>query len=198
MEGELVNNYPFSVIDDFGGALPNFTQLRQEIEAAGITSAAYQYHTREEDEVQLWFDGPLSAGDVTILNNVVAAHSPAATTQSAQKAQSLSEEQTPETDWQQKLSMTLPPMKNGDYQFNWYCEIKTAGQGVQARVTYNGAEQALTTWGDSFYHAFSGVVVATMKEGNAPTVAIEYRVLGSGPAFIQRARMSAVLLDREA
>jgi len=192
-----MNNYPYSVDDDFGGVVPNFTQLRQEIEAAGITSATYQYHTREEDEVQLWFDGPLSAGDETILDGVVAAHVPANTTQSAQKAQSLAEEQTPETTWQQKLSLTLPPMKNGDYQFNWYCEIKTAGQAVQARVTYNGNEQGITTWGENFYHSFSGVVVATMQEGNAPTVAIEYRVFGSGPAYIQRARLSVVLLDRE-
>lgn len=189
--------YTFSISTDFPSGVVNYTQLRQEIEASSISSAVFLYHTSDADELNLVFDGELSSGDEDTLNALVAAHDPAETTQSAQTAASLGEENTTSTDWVEKLSATIPPMKNGDYLFAFYAEIKTDGQGVAARVTYNGNEQAFTSWGESQYHAFSGTVVASIKEGANPTVAIEYRVLGTGPAYIRRARLAVTLLDKE-
>lgn len=188
---------PYSISGDFPDGKVNFTQLRQEIEAQ-ITSPPYLYHEANGDELTLYFDGALSSAQEDLLDSIIAAHHPADTTQSAQTVASLAESVTSSTSWQVKLALTLPPMKNGDYQFIWYCEIaKNTAAGVAAQVTYNGNEQAYSSWGETQYHAFSGTVVATMKEGNTPTLALNVKALGTGEVKIRRARFAVVFLDRE-
>lgn len=188
---------PYSISTDFPDGSVNYTQFRQEIEAQ-IISPPYLYHEANGDEVTLYFDGALSSEQEDALDALVAAHHPASTTQFAQTAASLAESATSSTSWVQKLGLPLPPMRNGDYQFSWYCEVaKNTAAGVAAQVTYNGNEQAYSSWGESQYHSFSGTVVATMKEGNAPTLALNVKALGAGEVKIRRARFSVVLLDKE-
>lgn len=191
-----MENYAYSINDDLGGNV-NYTQLLQEIRDSAITSAVFQYQETNGDTLLLWFDQALSPGDEDVLDAVIAAHSPSVTTQSAQTTKDIGESSTTETTWQEKLSATLPPLKKGDYTFYWYVEMKTTAPGVAAQVTYNGNEQAYSVWGENQYHAFSGSVVANMEEGAAPTIAINYKALGSGTAYVRRARLAAVLLDKE-
>lgn len=180
----------------------NSTKLTEEI-LDQISSPVLQSITAEVDEdtgeinVEITFDGDLTAEQKTTLDGIVAAHVADTTFDSAQHASSPGEESTSSGTWVEKLALQSDKLKHGDYLFTWYCEIKTDGLGVAAQVTYNGNEQGFTSWGESQYHAFSGSVVASMKEGNEPLIVINYRVLGSGPVYIRRARLSISLMDRE-
>lgn len=67
----------YSVVSDFTSlavATPNFDILGNEITSSAIASAVYQGALLEDDAVTLRFDVAPSAGDETILDGIVAAH----------------------------------------------------------------------------------------------------------------------------
>lgn len=188
--------YTYSLANDFPNGKLNATMLIQEINAA-LPGATLENITTNGDEVLIQFADALSPTDKDILDTVVGNHTGEVTSQSAVYSQSVGETEITSISWVQKLNLQVPALKRGDYLFTWYCEIKTNGTGVAAQVTYNGNEQGFTAWNVNQYHSFSGSVVASQNEGSAPLIALNVKVLGSGPVFVRRARLSVSLMDRE-
>jgi len=188
--------YTYSLTNDFPNGKLNATMLIQEINVA-LPGATLENITTNGDEVLIQFTEALSPTDKDTLDTVIGDHIGETTSQSAIHSQSIGESSTSSTSWVEKLNLQATALKRGDYLFTWYCEIKTNGAGVAAQVTYNGNEQGFTSWGENQYHAFSGSVIASQNEGSSPLIALNFRILGSGPVFIRRARMSISLMDRE-
>ena len=68
--------YHYSVANDFPQGAVSVETFEVEIAAAGITSANYLWTTVSGDDCAVWFDDPLSGGDQSLLDGVVAAHEP--------------------------------------------------------------------------------------------------------------------------
>lgn len=56
---------------------PNSDQLNAALAGLGLSSATYQYLNTSGVNVQTFWSGPLSAGDLTTLNNFMASYAPA-------------------------------------------------------------------------------------------------------------------------
>jgi len=65
----------YSVINDFGGIVPNVGQLDIEINSSNITKNLYGV-TTYDDVVEIVFDTTLSGSEKTTLDTLVAAHVP--------------------------------------------------------------------------------------------------------------------------
>lgn len=66
--------YTYSLSSDFSNEWVDVSVIREEIEDSSISTAAYLYTSVAGDACDIWFDDPLSAGDETTLDGVVAAH----------------------------------------------------------------------------------------------------------------------------
>jgi hypothetical protein len=72
-------SYEYDVIDDFSGGVDS-AALQYQVEQSAISSAAVTHVDTSwkggtpRDKCDVWFDDPLSSGDETILDAVVAAH----------------------------------------------------------------------------------------------------------------------------
>ena len=72
-------SYEYDVIDDFSSGVDN-AALQEQVEQSAISSAAITHVDTSwkggppRDKCDVWFDDPLSPGDETILDAVVAAH----------------------------------------------------------------------------------------------------------------------------
>lgn len=73
-------SYEYDVIDDFPDDKVDGAALQEQVEQSGITSAAVTHVNTEwrgapaREKCDVWFDDPLTPGDETILDGVVAAH----------------------------------------------------------------------------------------------------------------------------
>lgn len=66
--------YTYSISGDFSNQEVDAGALGEEIEDSSITSALFLYVITNGDDCDIWFDDPLSGGDQTVLDGVVAAH----------------------------------------------------------------------------------------------------------------------------
>jgi hypothetical protein len=66
--------YTYSISTDFSSG-ENSDSLTEEILTSSISSAALTHINTDGDVCNIWFDDPLSAGDQTTLDGLVAAHS---------------------------------------------------------------------------------------------------------------------------
>ena len=72
-------SYEYDVIDDFSSGVDS-AALQYQVEQSAISSAAVTHIGTSwkggppRDKCDVWFDDPLSPGDETILDSVVAAH----------------------------------------------------------------------------------------------------------------------------
>jgi hypothetical protein len=66
--------YTYSIASDFPNKQVNSGELTDEINDSSISSAALLYIETDDDDCNIWFDDPLSSGDQTTLDGLVAAH----------------------------------------------------------------------------------------------------------------------------
>jgi hypothetical protein len=66
--------YTYSIATDFPNKQVDSDSLTEEINDSAISSAALFYIETSGDDCDIWFDDPLSAGDQTTLDGIVAAH----------------------------------------------------------------------------------------------------------------------------
>jgi hypothetical protein len=66
--------YTYSISSDFPNHQVNSGALTEEIDDSSISSAALLRIDTAGDDCDIWFDDPLSSGDQTTLNGLVAAH----------------------------------------------------------------------------------------------------------------------------
>jgi hypothetical protein len=100
---------------------------------------------------------------------------------------------TTSTVWQQKLRLTTEAIPNGKYIVQWYCEIHHSDtvltNYVEVRVEVNDTtEIGINAWPYPAWEEFSGFQIADIT-GGAQNFDLDYRVQGSGTAYIRRARI---------
>jgi hypothetical protein len=66
--------YTYSISGDFPNQKVAPEKLSQEIDDSAIASASLSYIGTDDDVCDIWFDDPLSGGDETILDGLVAVH----------------------------------------------------------------------------------------------------------------------------
>lgn len=67
--------YTYSIQGDFPNQAVAPARLQQEIEDSAMSSALITHINTNDDDCDVWFEDPLSVGDETILDGLVAAHS---------------------------------------------------------------------------------------------------------------------------
>jgi hypothetical protein len=110
-----------------------------------------------------------------------------------EKATAEGQDGTTETDWQQKLRLTLTDIPDGTYIVQWYCELRhsnnTASERAEMRVEVNDmTEIGFSLWAYNIFEDSGGFAVADLSSGSY-TIDLDWRQQGGGTAYIRRARL---------
>jgi hypothetical protein len=195
-----VTKYTYSRSSTANGKV-NPGMLIQEINAA-LTTDVFSM-SAEGDTLNIFMDDALSGPDQATLTSVIGSHAGDVTTSKTQTVDSWGEDSTAETTYQTKLSVTSAKLKKGPYQIVWNVEMKigngSLGDGVFVSIEIDGTERAFSSTPDVAYHHFGGAAILSFNEGDAPSVAIKYKIAGSGgdTAYIRRARITLFALPPE-
>lgn len=195
-------NCSFVVEDDtLNGAL-NGPLLTKEVDS-GISSAVVASITTNEvagkTEATMAFDTEPSAGDKTIVEGLIAAHTGEQSTRDPIKYKSGAEQNTTESTWQTVWTEELPPIKAGAWQADISLELKAGSSdltsGAQARVVAQKlggsvTEQALFSTLLSQYDGKSARVPFEAEESDKWELGIQIQQLGGDTAYIRRMRIS--------
>jgi len=191
---------------------PQLDVLMREIVVAGITAVSEGINADDTDTdiiVKFMFTTELSAGEVALLNGVVAAHRGIPTSGEMQVSNSIGETTNTTTTFANKINFTLAPMAKGTYQVVVSCEVRlTTGttslasmKYVEARVMLNDVtEAALSAWPFAGWHDFMAAGKFTVNAGDTPNLKLQFRRVGSvaDTATIRRARLMVTPVDTEA
>jgi len=193
MSYEIIKSVPadFPALTQPG---PDGPVLMAQINAA-ISTAECVSIINNHPDYTVQFDVEPSAGDLTLVDSVCAAHTGVPFATGVQKL--FAEAVMTETgnSYVEKASLQSAPLSAGDYLVNWYSEIAVlladATSGVQARVMWGGVERAESSHNLSFYQAFGGSVIVTIADLEAPELSIELRRVGTpNTAQLRRVRMA--------
>lgn len=180
---------------------PQLGTLEQEIlDSAAIVEVDYINSDEENDDIKvaIFFTSEPSPADEAIIDGVIAAHAGVPATARYQGKKSNGESTNATTNWQDKISFTASPVKAGVYEIAVSCEIKLEtgvqsmpfDRAVDAQVLVNGVQQGFTSWMVDRYHDFCEIGSLQLKEGDTPTVALQFRRVGaSDTAYMRRARL---------
>lgn len=191
-------SYQRSVVTDFTGlieSVPNFSLLQSEIANCAISSAAITHINASGDAVYIWFNDPLTVGDESILDGLIAAHTGEKDTNKTQYNTNENEQSTTSTDWQQAVGKQCGALSEGLFLIEWYCEAKLGngalGDDGRLRAAYGGNALADMIITETEYVPFSGMALIDSLLGNKPLARIRYKIYGSGgdEIFVQRARI---------
>lgn len=100
---------------------------------------------------------------------------------------------TTETDWQQKLRLTISDVPAGKYVVQWYCELRhsnnDAAERAEMRVEVNDTtEIGFSPWPYNVFEDSGGFAVTDLSAGSY-TIDLDWRQQGGGTAYIRRARL---------
>lgn len=103
------------------------------------------------------------------------------------------QDSTTQTDWQQKLRLTLTDIDDGTYVIMWYCELRhsnnTQSERAEMQVEVNDTTQiGYAPWPYNIFEDAGGFAVYDFSAGSY-TVDLDYRQQGGGTAYIRRARL---------
>ena len=134
--------YSYTISTDFPNGKVNITHLTRTILDSVITTVLKYITTNESTDIcDIWFTDPLSAGDETVLNTIVANHNgePLAPVVQFGEAYTIAEDQTvtitTSTEFQQKLRLNISGLNEGTYRIGYSYECMGSNQGqFKARV----------------------------------------------------------------
>lgn len=194
---DVIKNYPadFPALTE---PTPNLGVLQAQIRAV-VTSATLIDVSSSSGVVTLNFDVAPSAGDLTLIDGVCAAHTGVGFTQGIQKSTDMSEQTNATTTFAEALALNSGMLAAGDYQLQVSFEFKVqnsvAGSGVQAEVLLDAVERVsfssdLITY-DSRYIA----APVTFSDLDTPVISVQFRRAGAAnTASIRRIRIAIVPL----
>jgi hypothetical protein len=193
MSGTLTTHevYPLS---DFPNGRVNPEILTAEVVAAAL-SVPLQNLIANGSNVTFVFTGSLLAGDITLLNGVVANHQGAAFTNTSVAVREISETTNTTNTWTDKLVLNAGPLPAGTYMAFWACEYNlaavVANSVANARYQFNGTTYVVDTWTFDGVHTFSGGFPVDLTAGSMVVASLQSRLTGpANTLLIRRARMS--------
>lgn len=103
------------------------------------------------------------------------------------------QDSTTDTDWQQKLRLTLNGLQAGTYIVQWYCELRhsnnDASERAEMRVEVNDmTEIGYSVWPYNLFEDSGGFGINDFSAGDY-TIDLDFRQQGGGTAYIRRARL---------
>lgn len=193
MAGTLTTHevYPLT---DFPTGKVNPEILTAEVVAAAL-SVPIANVIASGSQVTFVFNGLLTAGDITLLNGVVAAHQGAAFGNTSVTAKEISETTNTTNTYADKLVLNAGPLPAGSYMAFWACEYNLAAvianSVAMARYQFNGTTYVADTWASDGVHTFSGGFPFDATAGMTVAAAIQTRLTGPANTLqVRRARMS--------
>lgn len=193
MAGTLTTHevYPLS---DFPNGRVNPDILIAEVVAAALSVPLLNL-IPNGSQVTFVFTGSLLAGDITLLNGVVAAHQGAAFGNTSIATKEISETTNTTNTYADKLTLNAGPLPAGVYMAFWACEYNllavVANSVAMARYQFNGTTYVADTWAFDGVHTFSGGFPFDAVAGMNVAAAIQTRLAGPANTLqVRRARMS--------
>lgn len=190
-----------SYIYDKPGETPPYTDILQKrIDESAMTDKSYEYCSWDEEtgELEIFFTNDLSAGDKTILDDIVANMGTPPTGKTHTGKVSEAESNSTQTSLQDKLEINLSNVPAAEYRFDWYFEILTDDPGTicDARVILDDSIVGCEASTGEAIENVGGFGIVDLDEG-AHNVKIQWRRRsgGTGDAIIRRARLHITVMD---
>lgn len=192
-------------VDTLNGAA-DLTTLLIEIQAdAGITTALDSNHIEATGDVlSVFFVTALSAGELTALDAVVAAHTGVAASVDFQFWESNPSQSTSLETPQPGLSRTAPAMTGGIYEVKYNCELRIVPTGpvnskARAQFSTDANIKGSHAVVETEWSTFSGWDRQVLSTGDAPVFLIEFwrdpTVGGNDSIEIRKMRIGLELVD---
>lgn len=194
---DVVKNYPadFPALTE---PAPHLGVFQADVRAV-VTSATLIDVSAGSGVLTMNFDVSPSAGDLTLIDGVCAAHTGVGFTGGIQKAADMSEQTNSTNVLAEALALNSGPLAAGDYQLQVSFEFKVqnavAGSGVQAEVQLDGIERASFATDVTVYDARYIAAPVTFSDLDAPVISVQFRRVGAAnDALIRRVRIAIVPL----
>lgn len=186
-----IRNY---LVSEFPNHKVNLEVLKQQVADASLSFNLEVDPKLVGPQVRLQFAGDLTSQDLTNLDAVVAAHTGVDFAFPSNKIVDLTTSQDT-GDGYNKLSLSVGPLKAGDYFLSWSCEIRVTGvvadSGVSASLSVDGSELATTKNETTDWTHFGGVLDLEIVSGQTIQVDLDFSKFGAGvnTAEMRRSRI---------
>lgn len=195
---DVVKNYPAD-FPSLTEPAPNLGVLQAQVRAV-VTSATLIEVSAGSGVLTMVFDVAPSAGDLTLIDGVCAAHTGEGFTMGIQKATDMSEQTNSTTTFEEALSLVSGILAAADYQLQVSFEFKVqnsvASSGVQVEVLLNGVERVSFSSDLITYDARYIAAPVTFDDLDTPTISVQFRRAGAAnDALIRRVRVAIVPLN---
>lgn len=130
-----MTTYTFSLSSDFGSGLDS-DQLGQQIESDGTIVTALTHISTAGDVVDVIFASPLSGGEQTALNVVVAAHVPLVALDQYVYSNRGPFSSTA-TTWQQVSTHATDGFSSGEWSVTVSCQVKSSSKKTEMRIEFD-------------------------------------------------------------
>ena len=182
------------------GPTPPYTDILQKrIDESAMTDKSYEYCSWDEEtgELEIWFTNALSAGDKTILDDIVANMGTPPTGKTHGGVTSEPESISTQAGLQDKLTLNLTNVPAQTYRFDWYFEIYCSNDSTQcdARVILDDTTVGCEASTDDRIENVGGFGILDLDEGDHDVKIQWRRGAGSGNAIIKRARLHITIMD---
>lgn len=159
------------------------SQLTEEIQASAIATPLVRIDTTGKGasmNVAVWFSDPLSAGDETTLDGIVAAHVPVLLFRELQVWEDNPAQSTILETWQSAMSRTSQPLTAGAYMLGWYAEFRLDPVGpinsrAAVRFSIDGNVKSNNVTELDQFVGFTGWDRYVASDGDEPVLEIEFR-----------------------
>jgi hypothetical protein len=184
------------LLTEFPNSAVNVPVLNAQIAAASLSVPLISTQLTGAS-VLLTFTGELSAGDITALNAVVAAHTGVPFGSTLVQSSDLTDTTTSSTSYVSKLVLNAGPLPAGTYLGSFACEhyldTLVASTGSEAQLLYNTGVLYEDTWNQAYPHLFGSAIPFTVIDGAMVTLELKYKALGAVTVHCRRARLGIVM-----
>jgi len=196
----MATEFHYSIQNDFPNQAVDLSVLTVEIEGSAI-APGLDGITVNGDDVEIVFDADLSAGEVTILDGLVAAHQGIPFNDGPQRVNVIAAQDESAGTWTEAARLDAEPIATDKYSLTFYCELRQQGGNNNSRSQFqlllDGAEVASGGIEKiEFFDARSGSLVISTNRGASPSIVMEFRQAGpAATAQIRRVRLALVPLE---
>ena len=189
----------YSISGETSAGNLNRRRLRKEIEDAVTITATLDYMNSTGDVLDIYFDTTLTAGEITALDALLAAHTGPNTSSGYQFWELNPAESTLLQTWQTAMTRTASALAQGTYKFSWYFELRVVPVGplnsrAAARFRIDANIKGSVAMDKDDWVAYSGWDRYVAEEAETPVVDIQFRqddvVGGNDSIEIRKMKMS--------
>lgn len=191
-----MSTHVYNIANDFPNQAVDTEVLLAEINGSSI-GPGHNYSVNDDGtDITIEAEPDLDAGEVTVLDGIVAAHQGVPFVDGTQRVSALAEQTNATTTFEDAVALQSGPLRAGTYLVTFSYEISQQNllstSGCQARLNWNGGTEVATSVTTLDTYDLRGVsATIDVGDGDTPLLTLQWRRVGlANTARIRRCRIS--------